>query len=57
MAFDQFCARIDTIAAESGVPTSYVAMTGLEAWEESFKDGASPEEAWAEEVYAAHQLG
>lgn len=51
--FEQWLAELSALAAAEGCP-NYVQQTGEECWRESFADGFTPAEAWADEKsYAA----
>lgn len=53
--FELWLAELDALAAAEGCDTPYTQQTGPECWRESYDDGMTPAEAWAEEKYYGAQ--
>jgi hypothetical protein len=50
MTFKQYVAEIQALAEQFGAVEQGQPYCDAEAWRDAFKHGASPAEAWAEEV-------
>src|SRR5712664_371555 len=51
VAFDKYVAQINILAEQDGALDSTGKYCDPDAWVMAFEDGASPEEAWAEEKF------